>query len=512
MKYSIIIFIIIFALGCHNEFSNNSGLPIYGDLKSHNEKGTIQTNDNNALSAIDTVDLTIDTIADATAKFICGKNAEFFDKKQSTSWYKTHQTSVESSWNSYTKGNLDQISKWRFENKIGNSPNINTIFYPFSGPDFLYANAFFPGFKNYILLGLEAPGSLPDINSIDNTLLNNYLENIRLSLRYINKVGYFTTKQMKMDFSNKNLDGTIHLLLFYLSKTEHEICSVKSIFLDEKGNFFIYENEKQAGKNIKGIKIDFKSKDSNKKQTLYYFRVNASDAGMLTVPGFSGFIEKFGNVFSYVKSGSYLLHHDEFSEIRNFMMQKSIEILQDDSGISYKKLLEGFQVDLYGTYSKNISDFDYLYQADLHQAMINQDKNKELNFKLGYNKWHGETVLMHAVKIQDKEIIVEKKNTIETQVPEIIQNDGEKPVFMVQIKSTGAKISNPEDYFKGLPDISFFYENGYYKYTSGKESDYDKALIIRDKAISLGFAGSFIIAFIKGEKIDIVKAIKSSNK
>ena len=41
-----------------------------------------------------------------------------------------------------------------------------TTFYMFSGPDFLYANAFFPGSATYVMSGLEPVGRLPEMKHI----------------------------------------------------------------------------------------------------------------------------------------------------------------------------------------------------------------------------------------------------------------------------------------------------------------------------------------------------------
>ncbi len=508
MRYIYVLILSMMFFSCRHEYASNTDFCLSDTSVKELIKMTSQANDTAVCTKKEP--LKIDTVADATAKFIAGIPNGYFKNQQNKTWYKAHQNSVKTSWNKYTKNNIQRISAWRDKNKISETKNIKTVFYPFSGPDFLYANTFFPNYKNYIMFGLENPGKLPNLKSIDNETLNNYLQNIRFSLRYINKVGYFTTNQMKRDFADKNLDGTIHLLLFYLAKTGYEICSAKNIYLDKKGNFFLYQNDKQAGENIKGLKIDFKTKSGDQTQTLYYFRINTSNAGLTAKPGFIEFLNKFGNVVSYVKSGSYLLHHDEFSIIRYFMLQKSEKILQDDSGISYKKLLEYFDVELYGKYSKNISDFDYLYQEDLHKAVTEQ--NKILNFKLGYNKWNNETILMYARKKPGKEIVLKEHNKIIPSTPESNIEKTQEIIFKIQLKSTGVKLQNPQKYFKGLPDISFYYENGYYKYTSGKETKYENATLIKEKARKLGFEGVFTVAFLNGKKINVVEAVKLSGK
>ena len=41
--------------------------------------------------------------------------------------------------------------------------NAKVIFYPFSGPDYLTAHAFFPNADKYVMLGLEPVGKLPEL-------------------------------------------------------------------------------------------------------------------------------------------------------------------------------------------------------------------------------------------------------------------------------------------------------------------------------------------------------------
>ena len=43
----------------------------------------------------------------------------------------------------------------------------DTVFYPFSGPDFLHVTTFFPEAKVYYMLALEPPGSLPNLDTVN---------------------------------------------------------------------------------------------------------------------------------------------------------------------------------------------------------------------------------------------------------------------------------------------------------------------------------------------------------
>jgi hypothetical protein len=67
-------------------------------------------------------------------------------------------------------------------------------------------------------------------------------------------------------------------------------------------------------------------------QTLYYFSTNLADGGV-TRSGFLTFCGKLGTADSFIKSASYLLHSGGFNKVRDFLLEHSATILQDDSGI-----------------------------------------------------------------------------------------------------------------------------------------------------------------------------------
>ena len=58
---------------------------------------------------------------------------------------------------------LTRIRAWSQAKLTSPSP---VLFYMFSGPDFLYANAFFPNASTYVMSGLEPIGSVPDLTKL----------------------------------------------------------------------------------------------------------------------------------------------------------------------------------------------------------------------------------------------------------------------------------------------------------------------------------------------------------
>ena len=67
-------------------------------------------------------------------------------------------------------------------------------------------------------------------------------------------------------------------------------------------------------------------------QTLYYFRTDVSNSGV-NASGFLKFAATLGNGNGLLKSASYLMHSGNFTQVRDFVLEHSQSIVQDDSGI-----------------------------------------------------------------------------------------------------------------------------------------------------------------------------------
>src|SRR5271168_3377320 len=81
------------------------------------------------------------------------------------------------------------------------------------------------------------------------------------------------------------------------------------------------------------------------------FTVNIDNDGFKN-SGFMRFCERLGTGEAFVKSASYLMHRDHFSEVRNFLLEHSRLLLQDDSGVPITRFDQArWQLRLFGHYS-----------------------------------------------------------------------------------------------------------------------------------------------------------------
>jgi len=88
---------------------------------------------------------------------------------------------------------------------------------------------------------------------------------------------------------------------------------------------------------------------------------------------------------TFFKSTSYMIHQKPFSRIREQVLDHSVAVLQDDSGIPYHYFTEkNWNVQLYGEFDKPYGSFRYLVQPDLKKAYAEGTNVKKLNFRIGY--------------------------------------------------------------------------------------------------------------------------------
>jgi hypothetical protein len=134
-------------------------------------------------------------------------------------------------------------------------------------------------------------------------------------------------------------------------------------------------------------------------QTVVYFRAPADDKVIDQRPGVVKFLGHDAPYATFLKSASYLLHLNQFTVVRNLLLNKSRLVLEDDSGIPLRFLkAPDWTVTLYGKYEKPVKDFNYGYQPDMAAAYADVRAVKPLTFSFGYHWAEGAASVLLAVK------------------------------------------------------------------------------------------------------------------
>ena len=330
--------------------------------------------------------------ADDTARFLAGMppsaGSPLAPLTKDPNWQQ-HAKSMDRAFASLEKRQVSRIRNWADANLASPRP---TMFYMFSGPDFLYAEAFFSRATTYVLSGLEPSGPIPDLQAQRRSIPAT-LASLQGSMRTLFDYSFFITHNMRNDLA---LQGTIPFLYVFLARAGKQIRGVSLVNIDGQGE--LQPEGPKAKSSAHGVKIVFAGADG-REQTLYYFSTDLGNSGVKS-SGFLTFCAKLGDGDSFVKSASYLMHKSEFSQVRDFLLNKSATILQDDSGIPLKFFdVKKWELTPFGNYLTPDPVFaaQNVYQTNMAE-LFRKGHTKPIDFGVGYRWRPGESNLLLAVK------------------------------------------------------------------------------------------------------------------
>lgn len=348
---------------------------------------------------------------DDTARFIAGmqpSDGSPLKTYTNDAFWKQYAAGFNQAWDGLEKRQLSKIRMLVSRDFKNPQP---TLFYFFSGADFLYADAFFPSATTYVMAGLEPPGQIPDLRKYSRGQIAGALRELRSSISSLLDYSFFRTRSMRVDFGSARLNGTTPVLMTFLARSGKTIYSAELFDLASDGTLHSVD-EKIAKPTGRGVKISFGDASVGTKRTLYYFSTDLSDSG-LKQSGFLTFCDTLGKGDSFVKSASYLMHDDNFSTVRGYLLDHSVSLLEDDSGIPIRFFAKGWQLHPYGRYVGPIGLFAGKYQARLKEVFA-KDKTTPIEFSLGYQWRPTESNMLLAVKD-------ETATAFETTTPPVVK-------------------------------------------------------------------------------------------
>jgi hypothetical protein len=320
------------------------------------------------------------------ARFLAGMpvpdNSPLAPLTRDPAWQQ-HSAFFEKEFSKVNLRQLENLHSWQAANLPELTRPIPVVFYMFSGPDFLYVDQFFPNASVYVLCGKESMGPPPDPLRVVN--LSGALGNLENAMRSSLNTTYFITKNMKVDLQQQTLSGVLPILYVYIVRADKSITNVTFGSLNSNGAFEEAAPGRKGGPS--GVRIQYNDNHSGNSQTLYYFSTDISDGGIKSAPGFLRFCQRLGTGSSFLKSSSYLMFEEGFSTIRNFILEHSNRIVQDDSGIPLAYFDPNkWNLRLFGVYLGPIELFKQHYQPRL-QELFRQSNPPPLAFGFGY-RWN----------------------------------------------------------------------------------------------------------------------------
>jgi hypothetical protein len=338
-----------------------------------------------------------DTVtADDTARFLAGlppSAASPLTPLTGDPAWQRHARFFDSAFAQLEQRQLSKIRTWSAANLAAPRP---TMFYMFSGPDFLYADAFYSKATTYVLSALEPPGSVPDLSRLPRGGVSAALYDVERSLGSVLSFSFFITKQMKVDLHAGQLDGTLPILYVFLARSGKTIRNVSPVAIDGKGTAY-FANENPGPNATRGVRIVFAGGDGVER-TLYYFSTDLSNPGV-KASGFLKFCATLAPGNSLIKSASYLMHAGNFTAVRDFLLANSATIIQDDSGIPLAYYSpRKWRFFPFGRYAGPIAEFPGRYQESYAELFR---RAQPMDFGIGYRWRSYESNLLLSVRLPD---------------------------------------------------------------------------------------------------------------
>jgi hypothetical protein len=304
--------------------------------------------------------------------------------------WKEYAELVGKGWANFDSAVLEPMKAWAADKLWEARDRTSTLFYPFGGPDFATAFALFPGASKTVLMGLEPVGNLPDLEKASPEGRGEFFADMGTLASDFLKRGYFITMHMMDTYTRARLDGALPVIGFFLKRGGYAVVDVRRLAPDENGGWreTPYEHLAKRPRRPYGARIDYVKPGDTALKSVYYFSCDLENTAFQEGRPLFRFFDGLGTTTTFVKSGSYLLHWGNFSNIRELILDRSLFILQDDTGISYRVIKKlGWDIRLFGRYATPVKDFTNVEQLDLRAAYEDPEgKVEPLPFHFGY-RW-----------------------------------------------------------------------------------------------------------------------------
>jgi len=299
---------------------------------------------------------------DETARLLAGipVTGALASFTQNSGW-QGHAAAMDKAWKTKEYFQLGPIASWMSSHAGEYYRSSGTMYYMFSGPDFLYAYTFFPDADTYILAGLEPVGQVPDLSRMNADTLNANLGALRNAMSTLLVTHYFVTEEMRAEIGRSNLNGTLPILYVFLARLGCTVLDTAHI-----------------SSPAEGVRITFSH--GGRSQTLYYFKTDLSGGNS----AFLRWCAARGPGVSLIKAASYLMHGEGFSGVRNFLLEHSTFIVQDDSGIPLRAFNKSWALEFYGRFVPHGEKFGKYDQQALAEIYQRNPPPPELGFASGY--------------------------------------------------------------------------------------------------------------------------------
>lgn len=327
--------------------------------------------------------------ADALARTISGRDATALGTAVQP-MLEDYSRRVTEAWAGYDAKIGTPLRQWA--SLEVDSARGETVFYPFSGPDFPTLHLLHPGASRYILVAFQYANAPPDLSRVEPARLHGYLEQFKHRWELYSRIGFFRTDDLNRDAARGGLHiGVTEQLMGFASRIGYEVVSVEPIRVRADGSDVEPapgpRNDAATWRSVRMV-----LKNAGRNVILDYVRGDLSDGGLRASESWKAFIEGAAKHRTVFKAASHLPQQPQFAMLRAAVLARAPSIVQDETGIDYGLLATAYDVTLFGKYDRAHRLFASSLNQALAAAYASRDDVRPLGFRVGYEKRLGSSV------------------------------------------------------------------------------------------------------------------------
>jgi hypothetical protein len=287
---------------------------------------------------------------------------------------------ADESWAIYQKDHGLPIKEWaksevRFE-------RTGTVFYPFSGPDFVTVNQLYPDADRYVMVAMQAAGEPALLAPMSPERAQHFQTKFLREWKRFAYNAFFITAELEADrFAKSAHIGITTILTTFALYTGYDVAELYPIAYDPASGQFI-----KAQGPWNSVRLVLKK--NGKTVALDYVSLDLSDQNLLVNEPMRGWLSHMTQHPMLIKAASHLLQDGNFIVLRDMITKNAPVVVQDETGVDYAQLKKIGDVQLYGGFSLPFEQFSPHKQQSLAQAYKQATDVKPIPFAFSYNKEH----------------------------------------------------------------------------------------------------------------------------
>ena len=256
-----------------------------------------------------------------------------------------------------------------------------TVFYPFSGPDFVTVSSLFPDAGRYIMIAMQAAGAPAQLASMPAPRQQAFQAKFLREWAKFSRLGFFRTDDLNDDLRDKqSYIGTTTILMTFAHYMGYVVKEVYPIVLDAPSGEFVRADQSPW----KSVRLVLAK--AGRSVVIDYVSVDLSDGFLSQNQPMRAWLDKQSSHPVLLKAASHLLQESYFSTLRDMIVANAPMVVQDETGLNYSYLEKIGKVQLYGGFLYPHELFNRNKQASLAQAYQSATHVKPLPFGFSYNK------------------------------------------------------------------------------------------------------------------------------